>query len=352
MILVNSAGYLNAVYPWIEHSSWHGCTLADCIFPFFLFIMGISLVFSIEKQQRMAQHTNIKLNLFFKIFRRSLIIFLLGFSLNLFGSGFNFSTVRVMGVLQHIAVCYLIAATLYLYCSIRIQAIVMLVLLIAYALMITLIPVPGIGANVLTQEGNLPAYVDRLIFSQKHIFLQGSYDPEGLLTVLPAVASVLVGNLTGVWLLSRHSSKQTCLAMLAAGMLSLLLAHVCQHWLPLNKALWTSSFVLYTSGWALILFTLFYWVIDVKGWKAWSKPLEIFGLNAILVYFLHIFFLIVQRIITVHEASGKLVVLRVYFTDRLYGWAQPATASLLYAITYLLFWFLILAILYRRRIFL
>ena len=139
--------------------------------------------------------------------------------------------------------------------------------------------------------------------------------------------------------------------MILSGILLAIAGWIWGWWFPINKALWTSSYVLWTGGLALIVFTLFYWIIDIKGWKKWCKPLEIFGINAIAVYFLHIFFLQLQRFIHIKQANGDVVILRVFITEHLFGWASAQNSALLYSLSYACFWFVVLYILYRNKIF-
>lgn len=342
MILVNSPGNQTA-YSWLEHSAWNGCTLADLVFPFFIFIVGVSSAFSLSKA-REVHHSPLP-QLVIKILKRSLIIFALGLLLNAFPSHFDFVTLRVYGVLQRIAICYFIASILFLTTKIAVQALLLVILLVGYWLIMQLTNVPGYGVNNLTEAGNLAAYVDRLIFSSAHLYGK-FYDPEGLLSTIPAIATALLGNLTGVWLLAHYSSWEKVKGLVIAGLIALIIGWIWALWFPINKALWSSSYVLWTGGWALITLALCYWLIEIKSWKAWSKPFEIFGVNALVVYFLHILFLKVQIMITIHQQN-----LKSWISNTLFGWASLENASLFYALSYTLFWFLILTILYRKKIF-
>lgn len=345
MILVNSPGN-PASYSWLEHSAWNGCTLADLVFPFFIFIVGVSSVFSLSKAREEKQPDLTKLLV--KIFRRSLIIFLLGLFLNAFPYHFDFSTIRVFGVLQRIAICYLVSAFLFLTTRLETQALIMFALLIGYWLLMIFFKVPNFGAGNLSAEGNAAAYFDRLLFSAPHLYGK-VYDPEGLLSTLPSIATALLGNLTGALLLSKANQKSKLVAMSLAGILALFLGWFWGLWFPINKALWTSSYVLWTGGFALLTLALCYWLIEIKGWKSWSKPFEIFGVNAMAAYFLHIFFLKLQLMIPAPDGSSQN--LKSFISQSLFSWASPENASLFYALAYTLFWLLILTILYRKRIF-
>ncbi|WED44444.1 acyltransferase family protein [Legionella cardiaca] len=341
MILVNSPGN-STVYGFLEHSEWNGCTLADVVFPFFIFIVGVSLVLSLTKSKAVGLTFK---ELLPKILRRTFIIFLLGLFLNAFPYHFDFETLRFFGVLQRIAICYLVCALLFLTTRITTQFIILITLLVGYWLLMTFIPVPGYGTNNLTPQGNLAAYVDRLIFSSAHLYGK-FYDPEGLLSTLPAIATGLIGNLAGFWLISRRKPSVQITGMVIAGVLCSIAGILWGLWFPINKSLWTSSYVLWTGGLALLILGFCYWLIDIKGWKKWSKPFEIFGVNALTAYFLHVFFIKIQIMVVIPPGN-----LRSYLTEHLFGWASSVNASLLYALSYTLFWLLILTVLYRNKIF-
>ncbi len=348
MIIVNSAGN-NTAYPFVSHSEWNGCTLADLVFPFFVFIVGVALVISLTKRIAQGEPLN---KLFFEVLKRSAIIFLLGLFLNAFGHyffHFDFD-IRITGVLQRIALCYFFAALLFIYTSIAIQALIMVMILVGYWLLMTYVPVPGFGTGNLTPAGNLATYLDQLLINSKHLF-RGVNDPEGILSTLPAIATALLGNLTGKWLISNYSQKIKCIGMLLIGILALFLGWLWGLWFPINKSIWTSSYVLWTEGWALCLLALFYWLIEIKNWRQWSKFFEIFGVNAIAAYFLHIFFLEIQSFIRLPGIDGAQVSSRLFITQHLFGWASLQNASLFYALCYTLLWFFVLWIFYRNKIF-
>lgn len=347
MILVNSPGNQTS-YSWLDHSPWNGCTLADLVFPFFIYIVGVSSVYSLRKAWEQS-HLSQKL-IIIKILKRSLIIFFLGVLLNAFPNHFDFSTIRLYGVLQRIALCYFISSLLFLKTRIETQAIITVVLLIGYWLIMILIDVPGYGANNLTAEGNVSAYLDRILFSPAHLYGK-VYDPEGFLSTLPAIATALLGNLTGAWLLSSYSQEKKLKGMGCIGILALIVGWFWGLWFPINKALWTSSYVLWTGGFALIGLAFCYWSIEIKAWKSWSKPFEIFGVNAMAAYILHVFFLKIQAMISISRPDGGLENLKLYFTEYFFDWASPQNASLYYALSYIFFWLFLLTFLYRKKIF-
>ena len=337
MIIVNSPGNQTA-YLWFDHSVWDGCTLADLVFPFFIFIVGVSAAFTLSR----AREKNFtSQQLIPKILKRATVLFLIGLLLNAFPYHFDFATIRVFGVLQRIAICYLVTSLLFLTTRISTQAIMMMILMLTYWLIMTI-------PHDLTPSGNFAAYIDRSIFSPAHLYGK-VFDPEGLLSTLPAIATALLGNLTGAWLLSRYSSKQKVAGLTIAGFFALTIGWLWGLWFPINKALWTSSYVLWTGGVALIVLACCYWLIDMKSWKKWSKPFEIFGINAMLAYVLHVLFLKIQAIISLPRADGTSGNLRLFITDHFFSWASSQNASLLYACSYTLLWLVMIHLLVTNR---
>ncbi|MES2218305.1 MAG: heparan-alpha-glucosaminide N-acetyltransferase domain-containing protein [Pseudomonadota bacterium] len=351
MIVVNSPGMLMAghvnTYSWLQHSVWNGCTLADLVFPFFVFIIGVSLVFSLSKSLALGVSRN---QLALKVLKRSLIIFSIGLLLNAIPDHFNYSTLRVFGVLQRLAICYYVAAMLFLSTSTRSQVLLTISLLVGYWFMLTMFPVPGYGINNLSQEGNLPAYIDRMLFSSAHLYGK-IFDPEGALSTLPAIATTLLGNLTGIWLMTNGNHQKKLTGIMIAAPLALITGWVWGLWFPINKALWTSSYVLVTGGLALLLLSLCIWLIEIRQWKYWARPFEIFGMNAIAAYVLHIVLLRIQAKIYLPRIDGSPGNLRIYIAEHLFGWTSAQNASLLYALSYASFLLIIFAVLYRHKIF-
>jgi len=340
MIIVNSPGNHTA-YRWLEHSDWNGCTLADLVFPFFIYVVGISLAFTLSK----AQDKGLRFpQLFPAICKRALYLFAIGLLLNAFPHHFDFTSLRFYGVLQRIAICYLVASWLFLRTSVRTQALIVLALLAGYYLLMTAVPVPGYGINQLTPTGNWAAFLDRMMFSSSHLYGK-VFDPEGFLSTLPAIATALLGNLTGVWLMSANSPQKKLLGMVSGGLVALLTGWLWALWFPINKALWTSSYVLWTGGFALLMLTICYWLIEIKAWKSWARPFTIFGLNAMLAYILHVLFLKIQAMISLPQANGTPGNARLYITEHLFGWASLPNSSLLYALAYTLLWLVMLLLL-------
>ncbi|MFN2596032.1 MAG: acyltransferase family protein, partial [Pyrinomonadaceae bacterium] len=269
MILVNNPGTWDAIYSPLEHSKWDGLTPTDLVFPFFLFIVGVSITLSLARR---AEGGGGKRDLYVKIVRRAVIIFALGLALTAFP--YNDAAFRIPGVLQRIAVCYLFASVIFLNTRWRTQAAIAVALLLAYWAAMKLVPVPGFGAGMLdSKEGNLAAYVDRAVFGLNHIWKQAKvYDPEGILSTVPAIATTLAGVLTGHFLRTRREPVEKVAAMFVAGVACVVAGWAWNFWFPVNKALWTSSYVLLTAGFALQMLALCYWLIDIKGYRGWAKP--------------------------------------------------------------------------------
>jgi predicted acyltransferase len=346
MILVNSPGNRTS-YNLLEHSVWHGCTLADLVFPFFIFIVGVSSALTLSKQRAQGLSFNF---LLWKITKRTLFLFFLGLLLNAISLHVDWSTFRFMGVLQRIAICYFFTSLLYLTTRLQTQAILIGVLLIGYWLAMSLLPVSGIsGASFdLSMDGNLATYIDRLFITPAHLYTSG-FDPEGLFSTLPAIATALLGNLLGAYLLLTISPAAKLKGMVLAGSLLALIGWIWGFYFPINKALWTSSYVLWTGGLAILSFALCYWLIEIRQWKTWSKPFEIFGVTALLAYVLHVLFLKIQAMILVPLADGRTVNLRLFITQTVFPLSDLKLASLLYAISYTLFWFMIIFFIYCKK---
>jgi predicted acyltransferase len=333
----------------LEHAAWHGWTPTDLVFPFFLFIVGISITLALSRR---AEAGGSKRDLYLKIIRRSLIIFGLG----LFLAGFpffNLSTIRITGVLNRIAVCYLCAALIFLKTDWRRQAYLLGALLLVYWMILALVPAPGYAAGDLSKQGSIASYVDRALLGD-HIWKGGErvYDPEGLLSTLGALATTLVGVLTGHLIRSRRSGLEKVCVMFVAGVAGVVAGWAWNYWLPVNKALWTSSYVLLTSGMALQLLAACYWLIDLKGYRRWALPFVVFGTNALAAFFLTGLCARLLGVIKLAGADGKQVALQsVIFKNLFAPWAAPVNASLAFAVCFVLVWLGLLWLLYRRNIF-
>ncbi|MGC1182822.1 acyltransferase family protein [Legionella sp.] len=344
MILVNSPGNRTS-FAILGHSVWNGCTLADLVFPFFIFIVGVSSVLTLAKQR--AQGFSVSF-LLIKIIKRTIFLFSLGLLLNAASLHNEWSTLRFLGVLQRIAICYFFTSLLYLTTRFQTQAIILSILLIGYWLAMTLLPVPGYGSHQFTMDGNLAAYIDRLLISPRHLYTN-TFDPEGLLSTLPAIATALLGNLLGAWLLSSNSSLKKLTGMIFIGVAAAITGWFWGSIFPINKALWTSSYVLWTGGLAILTFALCYWFIEIKHWQKWSRPFEIFGVSALAAYVLHVMFLKIQAMILIPTSDDTMVNLRLFITQTLFPISELKVASLLYALSYTFFWFLIITLIYQKK---
>jgi predicted acyltransferase len=262
-----------------RHVRWEGFHFYDLIFPLFLFVVGVVLPLSLTR--RLEQGAN-RGQLYRHAVRRLLLLFLLGLIYNGL-LDFNFSHLRIAGVLQRIAICYFIAALIVMNASIRKQAIITGAILVGYWIIMVTIPVPGVGAGVLTPAGNLGGYVDRAILPGRFCCYRLG-DNEGILSTIPAVATTMLGVLAGHWLRSNQSGARKVRGLALAGLGCLVVGFVWGLAFPIIKNLWTSSYVLVAGGWSLLLLAGFYWVIDVRGYKRWSYFFTVIGLNAITVY--------------------------------------------------------------------
>lgn len=270
----------------LHHSVWNGFTFYDLIFPLFIFIAGISMPYSFGKQLDQALDKKAaKTRIYRSLIKRTIILILLGLVVN--GSlQFNgYENTRFASVLGRIALSCFFAAIIFLNFRLVEQIIIFLALLIGYWGAMMLIPVPGFGAGVLTPEGNLAAYIDRILLPGKlHRIV---YDPEGLFSTIPAIGSAMLGIFTGQYLY-RHPgekrSSKTALLLFISGIILTIVGWLWGFIFPINKNLWSSSYVLFAGGWSLVLFALFYWIIDIKGYKRWSMPFVWIGTNSILIY--------------------------------------------------------------------
>ncbi|MVN22854.1 acyltransferase family protein [Mucilaginibacter arboris] len=348
MTLVNNPGSWAHIYPPLEHADWNGCTPTDLVFPFFLFIVGVSIVYSMEsRKQDQAQHKKLLIN----VIRRGVILFVLGLILNLFPT-FQFQTVRVPGVLQRIAIVYLITGLLYLHQNKKRLLIIFWLILIVYFLVMTFVPVPGVGYANLNPETNLGAWIDRSILTEAHLWKSSkTWDPEGILTDIPAVATCIFGVLIGTFLRRKdQNNAQKVSWLFSVGVLATIAGLIVDLFFPINKALWTSSYVLYCGGLATIGLTLLYWLTDVQGYRRFTKFFVVFGVNPITVFFLSgIIPRIMSRIIVM--LHGKPVDSKTYLMETFYTpYFTPINASLAGALTYVLIWFVVLWLMYRKNI--
>lgn len=355
MILVNNPGTWSAIYPPLEHAQWNGCTPTDLIFPFFLFIVGVAISYSLSK--RKAQGGSMK-SLYLNIFRRTIILFGLGLILSgfpfglAFGHKFSLDTIRIFGVLQRIAIVYMAASIMFLSTNTKVQYWFTGIILVLYAAIMSFIPVPGIGHANFEPTTNLSAWLDRLILGN-HIWSGSKFwDPEGILSTIPAIGTAMLGIFTGNLLRSEKDQTTKTVWLYVWGSILMVAGWVWDGWFPINKNIWTSSYVLYTAGLALNFLAFCYWFIDVKKVTWWIKPFQVYGMNAITVFFLSGIVGRLMGMIKVPIADGNVLSLKDYlFTNLFLSWLDPINASLAWAIVYILIWLGLMWILYAKKIF-
>jgi len=348
MVLVNNPGTWSDIYWPLEHAEWNGWTPTDLVFPFFLFIVGVSITLAFGRR---VEESGVTRDLYLKVIKRALIIFLLGLFLNGFPL-FHLSEIRIPGVLQRIAVCYLIASLIFLTTRVRTQLLIAVALLVGYWWVMSKIPAPGFAAGDLTKEGSLASYVDRVVFGP-HIWKQGKvYDPEGILSTIPAIATTLFGILTGHWLRTERTHYEKVAGLFVAGAFCTMIGWAWNPFFPINKALWTSSYVFFTAGLALQLLALCYWLIDIKGYRKWAWPFVVFGLNAIALFVGSAIMVKLMGLIQVPQGDGTRISSHEWIFDNLFlSWASPVNASLAFAIAFILVWLFLMWLLYRKQIF-
>jgi predicted acyltransferase len=358
MVLVNNPGNDHPYWP-LDHAAWNGWTPTDLIFPFFLFIVGVSLVFSSESRLgKGASRTALVLH----AFRRGIMIFAIGLALNATTDLLSSRGVRIPGVLQRIGICYFVASILYLYVRPRTRAWIVAALLIGYWALMRFVPVPGLGVPVrdipfLDPDANLGAYLDRRflihLWGTSSRLYEITRDPEGLLSTLPAIATALLGVFTGEWLRSKLSLQRKALGLLIFGVAGLILGEAWGIWFPINKKLWTSSYVLFTAGFALVCLALCYWATDIKRWRGtWTRPFLIFGRNAITAYTIAWLFEVILYAFNT-RVNGQLVNGHQYIYQHLFApFGSPSFSSLLFALAFVLLCLFPIWLLDRKKIFL
>lgn len=407
MTLVNNPGTWSAIYPPLAHAEWHGVTPTDYIFPFFLFIVGVAIPIALSKRLE----DGITKAVFWKIFTRAAQIFIVGLlmaAFPLFGVGdpavpllaklvimfgflavlylwltdmkraamlcaaawltfivvlrigsyplpfYDLSNLRIPGVLQRIAVCYLIVSLLFLKMGWKQLLTTGGVLLLAYWALMTLIPVPGCEITTIdSKECNLAAYIDRGVLGLNHIWKQAKvYDPEGILSTIPAVVTTISGVLTGMWIRSERTPMEKAAGMLFAGVALVAIGYCWNPFFPYNKALWTSSYVVYTSGLALCFLGFCYFLVDIKNYRKWTKPFVIFGVNALALFIGSGLLARVMGIVKVSATDGRELSLQAWIYQT--GFVPLGSAkmsSMLFAVSYILLWLFLMWLLYRKKIY-
>lgn len=355
MLMVNNPGNPETIPAQLEHAPWNGVTVADLVFPFFIFIMGVVVPVSINN--RLAKGAG-RTKIIVHIFIRSMEIFLLGLVINGFPL-FDLTVIRIPGVLQRIAVVYLFSALLYLLgqslfkkevIRLGVQLLTALLILVVYYLLLKFVPVPGYGRGILELQGNLVQYLD-LKLLPGHLYKPG-WDPEGILSTLPAVSSGILGVLAGMVLLDTNQWTKKTAIFLSSGVLLLLAAKLFNIVFPYNKNLWSSSYVLLTSGLAILLLAFFYLLTDRMKSGRIFKPFKAIGASAIFVYFASE---LVRRslwLIPVQDSlSGNTMALKIWLTTRLVSpWAHGLD-SFYFSFFYMMIWLAIMGFLYHRKIY-
>lgn len=349
MLLVNDPGDWGHIYAPLEHSKWNGCTPTDLVFPSFLFIVGVSIVYAMQAKKADASNHRI---LLLSILRRTLIIFALGLIFPLVFSGFDFPHLRIPGVLQRIAVVFGITAFIFIKTNVRTQVIIAAICLVGYYLVMTLVPVPGIGPANLEPTTNLGAWLDRLVFTTNHLWASSkTWDPEGLLGTIPAIGTCLIGVLTGTYLKKdKIKTSKQILQLAGAGALLIISGLIWNLFFPINKALWSSSFVLYAAGIAIVILSLSYWLIDIKGYRKFTPFFLAFGRNAITAYVLADLVPSLLSAIPVSSGGKKTNLWSFIYNHLFVPYMSPVNASLAAAILMVLIIFIPIWVLYVKKI--
>jgi predicted acyltransferase len=347
MILVNDPGNEHAYAP-LEHSKWNGCTPTDLIFPFFLFMVGVSIVYAMESRKETESHSKLIMRAFKRMAILLLITYVIRFYFLVDFSHISISQVfarmRIPGVLTRIAVVYFICSVLYVKTSQKTRDWLFVIFLVGYYIIMNFIPVPGVGYANLEPTTNLGAWLDRLVFTPNHLWAETKvWDPEGLLGTIPAVATGLFGIRLGGWIKRKdHDDSIKVTWMFVYGTIAVILGLIWDLFFPINKALWSSSFVLYTGGLACVGLALSYWVIDVRSYKKFTPPIVAFGANAITAYILADF---------IPHYVGKIRIGGKSLYDLLFApYFSPINASLASAIFTVFCVWIIMWILYKRKI--
>jgi predicted acyltransferase len=358
MLLVNNPGSWGAIYPPLRHAAWHGWTPTDLIFPFFLFIVGITTHLSLAARRARGDDDR---KLVRQVLRRGGIIILLGLLLSGFPFipkyGFDLSTIRIPGVLQRIGVAYIAAALLTLRTSAKAQVLIVAALLFGYWAVMTLVPVPDsgmLGALALAKpDASLAAWLDRTALGGHLWKVSKTWDPEGILSTIPAIGTTMLGVFAGRWIASPRPLMERIAALFAIGSIAMVAGLMWNWSFPINKNLWTSSYVLFTAGMACATVATCIWLIDVRRVTWWTKPFVVFGVNPILAFVGSGMMARLMASIIKVERDGQTVSLQKAIYDSAFAsWLAPTNASLLYAGCVVFLWFLILAALYKSKVFL
>ncbi|HEY4080883.1 MAG TPA: heparan-alpha-glucosaminide N-acetyltransferase domain-containing protein [Burkholderiaceae bacterium] len=351
MLLVNNPGEWAHIYGPLEHAEWNGWAFTDWIFPFFVFISGISMTLSLGRR------VGPKGSLMLQTWRRGLTIIAIGLLLNSIGHS-SFDTIRIPGVLQRIGLCTILTVPLVLWCSVRGQVIALIALLAVYSLIQLGVPVPDaqgvVHTGSLAAGQDVGAWIDRALLNGHLWFSSKTWDPEGLLSTLPAVASQLAGVLAGQWLAAKRDATEKAMGFMIAGLLLLWAAQVGDAWLmPINKSLWTPPYMLLCAGWACLIFGSFYWLLDAmprpllrERLARWAFPFTVFGMNALFMFALS--GLVGRLLVLIKDGQGLTLKGMIYAPIK----ALPLEAintSLVYAIGFVAVMYLAAWIMFKKR---
>jgi predicted acyltransferase len=378
MLLVNNPGTWSSIYPPLEHAPWNGWTPTDLIFPFFLFIAGVTTHLSLTaRRARGDDEAAIRR----QIIRRGALIFLLGFLVN----GFPYFTWgdiagvahptfiqrvvdrlyhwRIMGVLQRIGLAYMLGALLSQGKSLKRQVTTIVVLLFGYWFAMTILPVPdsgGMGQLMLNDpEHTMAAWWDRLLLDWSrfglgnHLWVSSkTWDPEGIFSTIPAIGTAMLGNLAGQWIGTRRPLSDRINGMFAVGAIGMMVGLMWNWSFPINKSLWTSSYVMFCAGMAAVAIATIMWVVDVQNVRGWTKPFVIYGMNPMVAFVgSGVMARLIYSIFTVTYNGKKIPLEAGIYQSMFASWLDPVNASLAFAVTFVLFWFAILSVLYQKKIF-
>lgn len=330
--------FTDAIALQMKHVAWDGLRHHDTIFPLFLFLAGVSFPFSFARQQEMGASMA---QIYWKIVRRGLMLVLMGLIYNgLFK--LDFDSLRCASVLGRIGLAWMIAALMFVSCGVKVRAWVSVVVLVGYALLLKFVGAPDVeGADTLSMQGNLVGYIDRLFMPGRLIYDNGNFDPEGLLSTLPAVVTAMLGMFTGELIRlpeERVSGNRKSLYMVFAAVVLALIAVACKGFVPINKMLWSSTFVCAVGAYSLAMMALFYYIVDVRGWRSWTLPFRVVGMNSITIY-------MAQRIISFGGIS-------TFFFGGVAKLCPEQWATVVHSVGYLLVSWLFLYFLYRKNVFL
>lgn len=335
MVLVNNGGGPQS-YSQLEHAAWNGWTMTDTVFPSFIWIVGVAITFSLGRKLEAGEA---RTQLLPRIFQRAAVLYILGLLIYAFPD-FSLSHQRLLGVLQRIAICYLVASIIYLYSGLRAQIVWIVSLFAVYWMMMSFVPVPGYGAGRLDVEGNFAHYVDHIVLGSHNYASTKTWDPEGVVSTLPAIATALLGIMAGHVLHLKITLSQRRMRLVIIGGFLIAMGLIWNIWLPINKKLWTDSFSTFMAGLDFVVLAALIWLVDERGHTKIVRPFVITGMNAITVYLVSEFLAEALSSTSAHD----------FLYDHFYApIASPVNASLLWALSFALLMFLLAWFMYRRK---